>query len=177
MTRWSGESPAAIRTSYRSRGRNGPTRSAHSMTTDAVVAVEVLGETDPGQLGGRRDPVKIEMVHREAGSVVFVEDREGRAGDVPVRAEGAADAADEAGLPGAEVPEERDDVARLQEPAEPFASGDGLLFRRRVDGEERLRRGESGMVRHPFGVSVATGRIISSIETPPCWKLSRYWLT
>jgi hypothetical protein len=72
--------------------------------------VEVRLEVAPLGRGEPAEAVKVEMRHvRRAG--VAVPDREGRAGDARRDAERTAGAADEGGLPGAELAGDQDDVA------------------------------------------------------------------
>ena len=66
-------------------------------------------------------------------------------------------------LPGPEIPHDRHNIAGLKGSRERLPKSGG--FHRRIRMEPF----------HPFGSSFTTGRIISSMETPPCWKLSRYW--
>src|SRR5262245_28502688 len=103
---------------------------------------------------------------------MHIDQHVGRASSPRAWSEGLQDSRDERRLPRAEISGERDPVAGPEEGPQVAAEGARLAFRAQERAELDVHP-----VHQPFGTSVATGRIISSREIPPCWKLPRYLLS
>jgi len=108
------------------------------------------------------DAVEIGVGHKPERRRVLVDDRKGRTADIPRRPEPEAHPERKAGLSAPESPVQRDH--------RPGNDSGGKLPAERNRLPGRPRDG----AHHPFGTIRTTGRIISSIDAPPCWKLSRY---
>ena len=106
------------------------------------------------------------MDQRQA-AVILLDQRERGAADARPRFDAARQAGHESSLARAERALQRDHVAWLEPGRQRLGEPLGVGLRTRLESHCRAHLG--------CGVSVSIGRIISSIEMPPCWKLPRYW--
>ena len=133
--------------------------------TDAT-AVKVLFGPQFLKLVNAPQPIEIKVIDGQhappALADVFVDQDKRWTRDVIGHVQGLAHALDHAGLTAAQVAAPGDYIARDQVPTERNTQRVGL--RRRMRGENLFHFPHLGSI-------IATGKIISSSDRPPCWKL------
>src|SRR5262249_21053067 len=140
---------------------------------DQHAALDLLVEPEPIHVA-RLEAVEVEM-EQEPVPAILVEQRERRAAHAGAGVEAAREAGDEAGLARAERAREEDHVAGGQRRSERFAQRLGAALRRREASVGFRRRSPAHRLHGRRGVSVMSGRTISSTEIPPCWNEPRNW--
>ena len=124
-------------------------------------AVPVVGDTELFKGEGTRQPVRVEVVDRNA-PLVFVDQDERRAGDrARIDLESFGDRAHQPRLAGPQRTDQADHDARSDQVREQRAQQDGIVLRRQIDRKTVRKLGHiHGQSRHrTFAEMVETARL------------------